>query len=94
MLPARVFSSWCCRFPKSPLEFFDDYIVPSKPVIFREAAKGTQVDRTPSLSFALLIGLNGFKLWTDEYLARKYGKELVEVEEGKKARFHSHIGPS
>jgi len=55
-------------FPKSPLEFFDDYIVPSKPVIFREAAKG----------------LNGFKLWTDEYLARKYGKELVEVEEGKK----------
>jgi lysine-specific demethylase 8 len=54
-------------FP-SPLEFYDKYIVGSKPVLMRGAAKG----------------MKAFSLWTDEYLSSNFGKEWVEVEEGKK----------
>ena len=55
-------------WPASPADFFRDFVLKSRPVLFRGAAKQ----------------MKAFKLWTDEYLSSKYGKELVEVEEGKK----------
>jgi len=54
-------------FPQ-PLEFFDKYVAPVRPVLFRGAAKE----------------IKGYNLWTDEYMSSNFGKELVEVEEGKK----------
>jgi len=54
-------------FP-DPLTFFDEYIVPKRPVLFRGGAKE----------------ITGFERWTDEYMSKHYGEALVEVEEGKK----------
>ncbi|XP_032229614.2 uncharacterized protein LOC5505291 isoform X2 [Nematostella vectensis] len=52
----------------SPSEFYHNYVLASKPVIFRGAAKSSK----------------GFNLWTDAYLRKKYGHEIVRVDYGKK----------
>jgi len=52
----------------TPLDFFDKYLSTSTPVLFRGAAKE----------------LESYTRWTDEYMSAKHGKEIVEVEEGKK----------
>ncbi|KAK3729606.1 hypothetical protein QZH41_016172 [Actinostola sp. cb2023] len=52
----------------SPREFFENYVKPGKPLIFRGAAK-----KTPP-----------YARWTDEYLSKKFGGIKMEVEEGKK----------
>jgi len=54
-------------FP-SPEDFYDKYILPSKPVLMRGAAKD----------------LKAYSLWTDQHMSSRFGKEWVEVEEGKK----------
>nr|CAB3257799.1 jmjC domain-containing protein 7 [Phallusia mammillata] len=55
-------------FP-GPIEFFDNYVKPSRPVVFRGAAK-----QFPS-----------FDNWkNDDYLKKTYGKWRIQAEEGKK----------
>ncbi|EDO37253.1 predicted protein [Nematostella vectensis] len=54
--------------PPSPHEFFNNYVIPGKPLLFKGAAKA----------------LPAYKLWTDEYLSSKFGDLRMEVEEGKK----------
>ncbi|KAI0221585.1 hypothetical protein LSAT2_027102 [Lamellibrachia satsuma] len=51
-----------------PKTFFEKYVKVGKPVLFRGAAKG----------------IPAFKLWTDKYLAEKYGDIDIDVEHGKK----------
>lgn len=52
----------------SPQEFFQKYLQPGKPVLFKGAA----------------TKIPAYKLWTDDYLSLKYGDLVVDVEEGKK----------
>ncbi|XP_070561489.1 2-oxoglutarate and iron-dependent oxygenase JMJD4-like [Ptychodera flava] len=52
----------------SPMEFYDRYIKPSKPVIFKGAAKMSP----------------GFYLWNDDYLRNHHGDAVVRVDYGKK----------
>lgn len=64
-------------FVPSSREFFDQNVLPGKPVLFKGAAK-----KMPA-----------FSKWTDEYLSEKFGQEGIDVEEGKKenrslATFH------
>lgn len=61
----------------SSREFFDQNVLPGRPVLFKGAAK-----KMPAYS-----------KWTDEYLSETFGQEGIEVEEGKKenrslATFH------
>ncbi|XP_070543367.1 bifunctional peptidase and (3S)-lysyl hydroxylase Jmjd7-like [Ptychodera flava] len=51
-----------------PHSFFENYVFPGKPVLFRGAAKR----------------MKAFQTWNDDYLRDKYGEINVEVEEGKK----------
>nr|XP_006815434.1 PREDICTED: lysine-specific demethylase 8-like [Saccoglossus kowalevskii] len=53
---------------QTPKTFFEQYVKPGKPVLFRGAGKA----------------MKSYLLWTDEYLRKKYGKLEAEVEEGKK----------
>ena len=48
----------------SPLEFWNEYVKISKPVVFRGAGKHS----------------NAYKLWSDEYLKKKYGDLEVRLE--------------
>ena len=52
----------------SPEEFFNEFVKPGKPVLFKGAA----------------IPTPAFKSWTDDYLSSKFGKVKFDVEEGKK----------
>eukprot|EP00794_Sanderia_malayensis_P009650 gene9650-10638_t len=52
----------------SPLEFYEKYVKPGKPVVFKDAAKP----------------MPAFKEWTDEYLRTKYADLKFDIEEGKK----------
>ncbi|CAB3977741.1 Hypothetical predicted protein [Paramuricea clavata] len=52
----------------SPQEFFDQFVKPGKPVVFKGAAT-----KTPA-----------YELWTDDYLSSKFGEVKFDVEEGKK----------
>lgn len=58
-----------------PTEFWNEYIVKGKPVIFRNIAKS----------------LNIFNLWTDYYLRLHYGHIEVTVEMQKKENRHSDV---
>ena len=48
----------------TPLEFWNDYVKVSRPVVFRGAAKHSAA----------------FRLWTDEYLKASYGNLEVRLE--------------
>eukprot|EP00794_Sanderia_malayensis_P006811 gene6811-7580_t len=48
----------------TPLEFWNDYVLPSKAVVFRGVAK-----KSP-----------GSRLWTNEYLKEKYGDMVLRLE--------------
>lgn len=48
----------------SPQEFADKYIIPRKPLVFRDVTKTWPA----------------FKLWTDEYLVEKYGEMELRIE--------------
>jgi len=56
------------EFP-NPVEFFDSYVSPSRPVVFRDAAK-----RLPNFE----------KFSNDSFLSEKYGDWVVDVETSKK----------
>jgi len=73
-------------FP-SPLEFYDEHVVKSAPVLMKGAAKGAQEHCASSVSLRLSAAeLPIYETWTDEYMKKNFGHELVEVEEGKKVQ--------
>lgn len=52
----------------NPIDFYEQYNVPGKPVILKGAARD----------------MPSFKLWSDSYMKEKYGSLNVAVEPGKK----------
>ncbi|XP_013411943.1 jmjC domain-containing protein 5 [Lingula anatina] len=55
-------------FWPDPATFYNNYIKPGKPLLFKGKAKG----------------IPAFNLWTDEYLRNKYGDIKIDIEKGKK----------
>ncbi|XP_065193061.1 lysine-specific demethylase 8-like [Sycon ciliatum] len=51
-----------------PIDFYENYVKASKPVLLRGATKGSRA----------------YKLWNDEYLTEKFGHLIVMTEHGKK----------
>lgn len=58
-----------------PITFHKDYILASKPVVFKGAAKN----------------IPAFHQWTDDYMKEKFGDLKCDVEEGKKENRSMHM---
>lgn len=74
--PSVILDEFTEEKAPNPMEFYENYVKPSKAAIFRQA----------------MIKSDAFNLWTDEYVREKYGDLEVRLESKWEKHFMTPVG--